>query len=82
MFDSAAGEAVELPAVGERMDAGTVCPGVEPSAGVPPGTGGPLEAQPLLIGLFPGLGISCTGGDNLLPQKTLTGEWGWALRQD
>ncbi len=40
MFDPAAGEAVELPAVGERMDAGTVCPGVEPSAGVPSGTGG------------------------------------------
>lgn len=53
MFDPAAGEAVELPAVGERMDAGTVCPGVEPFAGVPSGTGGSPGSSAIIDWIVP-----------------------------
>ncbi|MFO7627186.1 MAG: hypothetical protein R6V62_08005 [Candidatus Fermentibacteraceae bacterium] len=82
MFNSAASESVELLAAWAQMREASRHPGMDPTKRLAPGYSGvPLEAQPLIVGLFPGLGVTCTESHYLVPSKTLTGVWGWVLRK-
>jgi hypothetical protein len=82
MFNSAASESVELLVAWAQMHEASRHPGMDPTKRLAPGYSGvPLEAQPLIVGLFPGMGVTCTESHYLVPSKTLTGVWGWVLRQ-
>ncbi|GEM_PF-5967804 len=82
MFNSAASESVELLAAWAQMREASRHPGMDPTSRLAPGYYGvPLEAQPLIVGLFPGMGVTCTESCYLVPSKTLTGVWGWVLRK-
>jgi len=82
MFNSAASESVELLAAWAQMQEALAHPGMDPTKRLAPGYNGvPLEVQPLVVGLFPGLGVTCTESCYLVPSKTLTGVWGWVLRK-
>lgn len=82
MYNSAASESVELLAAWAQMREASRHPGMDPTKRLAPGYRGvPLEAQPLIVGLFPGMGVTCTESHYLVPSKTLTGVLGWVLRK-
>lgn len=82
MYNSAASESVELLAAWAQMHEASRHPGMDPTKRFAPGYSGvPLEAQPLIVGLFPGMDVTCTESHYLVPSKTLTGVWGWVLRK-
>lgn len=82
MFNSAASESVELLAAWAQMREASRHPGMDHTKRLAPGYSGvPLEAQPLIVGLFPGMGVTCTESHYLVPSKTLTGVWGWVLQK-
>lgn len=82
MFNSAASESVELLAAWAQMLEASRHLGMDPTKRLAPGYNGvPLEAQPLIVGLFPGMGVTCTESHYLVPSKTLTGVWGWVLQK-
>lgn len=82
MFNSAASEAVELLAAWAQMREASRHPGMDPTRRLAPGyIGVPLEVQPLVLGLFPELDVTCTESFYIVPSKTLTGVWGWVPRK-
>lgn len=82
MFNSAASESVELLAAWAQMRIAAAHPGMDPTKRLAPGYCGiPLEVQSIVVGLFPGLGVTCNESFYLVPSKTMTGVWGWVLRK-